>query len=613
MCGIVGFYGKPENVLETLVNGLHRLEYRGYDSAGVAIASNSDSLFICKATGKVAELDKKLNSQDLPIFGNVGIAHTRWATHGEPNEQNAHPHFSNDRKIAVVHNGIIENYKTLKANLQNSGVEFVSKTDTEVIAHLISKNLKTTLKQAVLDTLAALEGAFAISVVCADEPGKIIGAKKGSPLLLGVGDGEIILASDVSAVISKTRDVIYLEDGEIVEIIDGKYRITNFYDEDIAKTVQTIDWSNEQADKNGHEHFLIKEIMEQGTSITESIRGRLVLETGNIKFGGLLDVRDRIKKIKNIVLLGIGTSFYSCKMGELYFEELTGIPTKAEMTPEFRLKSNVVDENTWVIAVSQSGETYDTICAINEAKQKGALVTGIVNVVGSTISRITDAGVYNHIGPEISVASTKAFSSQVVILLMHAIYLGRMKQMSMTEGQDLIAQIKQLPNQIKTVLEQNDNVQKLAQKYYKSNDFFYIGTKYNYPIALEGALKIKEISYNVHAEGLSAGELKHGFIALVDENRPCFAIAPSDQVFDKMCNCIEQIKARHGKVIGLITDQKALIKENLDDYIVIPQIDEKIQPVLNNIILQLFAYHCSRENGFDVDKPRNLAKSVTVE
>ena len=613
MCGIVGFYGQPKDVLDTLLTGLYRLEYRGYDSSGVALLSTENSIFKAKAVGKVAQLEHKLNSQELPDFVGVGIAHTRWATHGEPTEDNAHPHFSYDGKIAVVHNGIIENYKQLKASLEKDGVVFVSKTDTEVIAHLVAKNYRINLKQAVMDTLKMLNGAFALGIVSSDEPNRLIGAKKGSPLLLGVADGEVVLASDVSAVINRTRDVIYLEDGEFVDIQNGNYRISTFDDEDIAKDICTVEWDNEQATKGGHEHFLIKEIMEQASSIIESTRGRLDIENGNTVFGGLLDTREVIKRINRVVLLGIGTSYYACKLGELYFEELTGIPTKAEMTPEFKLKSNAIDENTWVIAVSQSGETFDTISAVEEARQKGALVTGIINTVGSTISRITDAGVYNHIGPEISVASTKAFSSQAIILLMHAIYLGRMKKMSSTTGKNIIEAIQKLPELIEETLKQNANILELARKYHNNQDFFFIGTKYNYPIALEGALKLKEISCNIHAEGLSSGELKHGFIALIDENRPSIAIAPHDSVYDKMCSGIQQIKARKGRVIGIITSAKDDIIENLDDYIVVPKTDEYTQPILNNLVLQMFAYHCSCLNGFDVDKPRNLAKSVTVE
>ena len=617
MCGIVGFYGSPKNLLNTLIGGLKRLEYRGYDSSGIAITSTTGQLFIQKAVGKVVELDKKIETstqnKTIPSFGNTGIAHTRWATHGEPTENNAHPHFSFDHKVAVVHNGIIENYKELKAELEVDGVIFASKTDTEVVAHLIAKNYQNNLKQAVLLTLKRLKGAFAFAIIHTDEPNRLIGAKKGSPLLLGVGKDEVVLASDVSAVISCTRNVIYLEDNEMVDIQDGNYRVTDFEDIDISKEIQTVDWSDDQASKGGYEHYLIKEIMDQGCTLVDSTRGRLNMDTGNVVFGGLLDVKDRIAKIKRIILLGIGTSYYACKLGEMYFEELTGIPTKAEMTPEFRFKTSVVDEHTWIIAVSQSGETFDTISAINEAKQKGALVTGIVNVVGSTISRITDAGVYNHIGPEISVASTKAFTSQVLLLLMHAVYLGRMHKLSLSQGQKIIQNITQLNLDIKEILLQNDNISAIASEFRTSKDFLYLGTKFNYPIALEGALKLKELSYITHAEGLSSGELKHGFIALIDETRPSFVIATNDSVFDKSCNAIEQIKARKGKVIAIVSDPKASILEMLSRYIVVPQADELLQPIINNVVFQLFAYHCSRLNGLDVDRPRNLAKSVTVE
>jgi glutamine---fructose-6-phosphate transaminase (isomerizing) len=617
MCGIVGFYGSPNDVVETLVSGLKKLEYRGYDSAGVAIGGNNGKLFIEKATGKVIELEKKLSKSLSTVqdnFGKVGIAHTRWATHGEPSEINAHPHYSYDGKVAVVHNGIIENYKDLKAELEAEGIKFLSKTDTEVVAHLIAKNYNGDLKQAVLDTFKKLQGAFALAIIHTDEPDHIIGAKKGSPLLLGVAEEELILASDVSAVISRTQDVIYLEDGEMVDIENGEYYITNFEtDLSVQHNIQKVEWTEEEATKLGYEHFMIKEIMEQPNSVIDSIRGRLDPETGNIRFGGLLDVQDRLHEIKRIILLGIGTSYYACKLGEMYFEEMTGIPTKAEMSPEFRFKGGVIDEHTWVIALSQSGETFDTIAAIKECQQKGALVTGIVNVVGSTISRMTEAGVYNHIGPEMSVASTKAFTSQVLLLLMHAIYLGRTKNVTISQGQKLIQKIQALPKLIQQVLDQNDKIAELAQKYHKYTDFLYLGSKLNYPIALEGALKIKEISHCIHAEGLSCGELKHGFIALVDAKRPSFVIATKDTVFDKTCNAIEQVKARKGPVIGIFSESNAAVEAIVDDFIIVPDSGEKTQPMVNNIVFQLFAYHCSRMNDFDVDKPRNLAKSVTVE
>jgi glutamine---fructose-6-phosphate transaminase (isomerizing) len=498
--------------------------------------------------------------------------------------------------------------------LEAEGVVFQSKTDTEVVAHLIAKNYNGDLKQAAINTFKRLQGAFAFGIIHTDEPDRIIGARKGSPLLVGIGEDEIIIASDVSAVISKTQDVIYLEDGEMVDIQAGEFNITNFETDLLVQhNIQKVEWSEEEATKLGYDHFMIKEIMEQPNSIVDSFRGRLDAETGNIRFGGLMDVKDRLSEINRIILLGIGTSYYACKLGEMYFEELTGIPTKAEMSPEFRFKGGVVDENTWVIALSQSGETFDTIAAIKECQQKGALVTGIVNVVGSTIARMTDAGVYNHIGPEMSVASTKAFTSQALILLMHAIYLGRTKNITITQGQKLINRINYLPKAIEEVLKQNDKIAELAKKYHKYTDFLYLGSKLNYPIALEGALKIKEISHCIHAEGLSCGELKHGFIALVDEKRPSFVLATTDTVFDKTCNAIEQVKARKGMVIAIISEELETTIQLVDDYILVPDCGEKIQPIVNNVVFQLFAYHCSRLNGLDVDKPRNLAKSVTVE
>jgi glutamine---fructose-6-phosphate transaminase (isomerizing) len=612
MCGIVGFYSK-KNMLDTLVGGLKRMEYRGYDSAGLAIITEKNTIYSQKAIGKVVELEKQIDSEIIPDFGLVGIAHTRWATHGQPSVVNAHPHYSTDLKIAVVHNGIIENYKALKKELELEGVIFRSQTDTEVVAHLISRHYEGDLKKAVYKALCQLDGAYALGIICADEPDRLIVAKKGSPLVLGVAGEEIIIASDVSAIINHTKDVIYLEDGELVDVKDGEYRVTNFFDEDINKTIHCVDWNDEQATKEGYEHFLIKEIMEQGNSITDSIRGRIDIENGNVVFGGLIDIHEDISNINKIILLGIGTSYYACKLGELYFESLTGIPTKCEMSPEFRYKSSTIDENTWVIALSQSGETADTISAIQEAKQKGALVTGIVNVVGSTISRITDAGVYNHIGPEISVASTKAFTSSALILLLHAIFVGRTKKMSLSDGQELLTEIQYLPKVFKETLKLNDEVAKIAEKYYKTRDMLYLGRKYNYPIALEGALKIKEISHNIHAEGLSGGELKHGFIALIDEERPTFAICTKDSVYEKMASNIEEVKARKGKVIAILSQDPGDVKSVVDDYIVVPQVHEKLQPLVNNLIFQMFAYHCAKLNGFDVDRPRNLAKSVTVE
>jgi glutamine---fructose-6-phosphate transaminase (isomerizing) len=618
MCGIVGFYGHETEVVDTLIAGLKRLEYRGYDSAGIALVNSAGALDFTKSQGKVAELESKVLSKNIKSK-NTGIAHTRWATHGEPSEVNAHPHTSYDFKIAVVHNGIIENYKVLKSNLEAEGVVFLSKTDTEVIGHLIAKFYRGDIKQAVLEAITMLEGAFAFAVIHQDEPGRIIAAKKGSPLVLGIGSAlesggsEIIIASDVSAIINKTKNVIYLEDEELVDIESGDFHIHDFKNNKLRKPVVAVDWNDEQATKEGWDHFLIKEIMEQPSSVVETIRGRTDLDNGNVVFGGLLDVKERIQSINKVILLGIGTSYYAAKLGEMYFEHIVGITAKAEMSPEFKYKSNCIDENTWVIAISQSGETADTISGILEAKQKGALVTGIVNSVGSTIARITDAGVYNHIGPEISVASTKAFTSQTLLLLMHAVYLARFKDMSLADGQEFIREIQNLPNLIKESLKNSYHIKEIAKKYHKATSFFYLGRKFNYPIALEGTMKLKEINYSCHAEGLSGGELKHGFIAQIDETKPTLALVPSDSIYSKMCSNVEEVIARKGKVIAVLTDPMSDLIPQVAEHIIVPKTNELLQPIVNNIALQLFAYHCSNLSGFDVDKPRNLAKSVTVE
>jgi glutamine---fructose-6-phosphate transaminase (isomerizing) len=612
MCGIVGYQGAKEQIVDVLTNGLKRLEYRGYDSAGIAIITEDENIYHKKTMGRVKVLEESIKSDNLPAFDSAGIAHTRWATHGVPSTVNAHPHCSDDKKIWLIHNGIIENYKELKEILIKDGIKFNSQTDSEVIAHLIRKHYQGDLRKAVLEVLSQLIGAFAIVVICADEPGRLVGAKKGSPLVLGIGKDEYILASDVSAVISRTRKVVYLEDGEIIDIYDNNYQISNFNNESLSKSIETVDWDDEAATKSGYEHYLMKEIMEQPKTIEDSCRGRLLLDEGNVKLGGLMDINGRLHKIKRVILVGIGTAYYACKLGEIYFEDIADIPSKAEMSPEFRYKNPYIDENTWVIAVSQSGETADTIAAIQEAKRKGALVTGVVNTVGSTISRITEAGVYNHIGPEISVASTKAFTSQLTIIMLHAIMLGRIRHMGLSEGQRLIKEIKKLPQLVEKTLKLNNQIEELAKKYYNFNNLIYIGRRYNFPIALEGALKIKEISY-IHAEGLSGGELKHGFIALIDENMPTIAVALKDSVYEKQLSNIEEIKARNGTVIAIATEGDKRIQEIADDVIYIPESEEEIYPILVTVAFQLLAYHTSVLKGFDVDKPRNLAKSVTVE
>jgi glucosamine--fructose-6-phosphate aminotransferase (isomerizing) len=614
MCGIVAYYGKSDQVLPLLIGGLKRLEYRGYDSSGIAIVESNHDIFCKKSVGKIVNLESQIDVSILPSFANIGIAHTRWATHGQPTTTNAHPHVSQDGNFYLVHNGIIENYKELKISLESNGIVFQSQTDTEVLINLIAKNYTSDLLEAVKQSLNQVQGTFAIAVISKLEPNRLIVAKFGAPLILGVLANEFLIASDVSAIISKTKEVIYLEDGEVVDIQNDDYEISNFIDSQkvVSKKTQTVEWSEEQANKEGYDHFLLKEIMEQPKSVLDSTRGRLIPDEANIQLGGLIDVQYRLKAINKVILLGVGTSFYSCKLGEMYFESIAGITAKAEMSPEFRYKNTLIDENTWIIAVSQSGETADTIAAIEEAKRRGALVTGIVNTVGSTISRITKAGVYNHIGPEISVASTKAFTSQSLILLMHSIFLGRIRQLSFSKAKELIDEIQILDTKIKQVLDQNANIQKLAEKYYQYNNMIYTGRQYNYPIAMEGALKIKEISY-IHAEGLSTGELKHGFIALIDKHFPTIALATKDAVYEKTLSNLEEIRARDGKILVVSDSDDKHLKSITPDIIVVPASIEEIQPLLNNVALQLFAYHCSNLRGLDVDKPRNLAKSVTVE
>ena len=607
MCGIVAFSSPTEPALNTLLSGLKRLEYRGYDSAGVALLTKK-AVYVQRAVGKIAELERALKAHPAPAGATVGIAHTRWATHGPATKTNAHPHASADGTILVVHNGIIENYQVLKEALEADGIKFESDTDTEVIAKLIGTLYEGDLREAVLAAAKSLIGAFSLCVISADEPGRLVGIKVASPLVAGIGDGEVIIASDVSAIVERTKKVIYLEDGELIDVRGADYEIVSLDNKPTTKTIATIDWDFETATKGGFDHFLLKEIMEQPRVIEDSIRGRLIDGAADIRFGGLIDVDKRLKDVRRVVLLGVGTSFYAAKLGELYFNAVAGVPAVAAMSPEFRYTKNVIDKHTWLIAVSQSGETADTIAAIEEAKRHGALVTGIVNVVGSTISRITDAGVYNHIGPEISVASTKAFTSQSLLLLMHACLLGRRGELGFSEAAELIAAIRRLPKTIQKVLDEREAIEHVADRLSAAPNLLYIGRRYNYPIALEGALKIKEIAY-VHAEGLSGGELKHGFIALVDKNLPTIALVTEDSLTEKMLANIAEVQARGGEVICFAN--KA---HKLPDPIILPNVgSELLQPLVNNVALQLLAYYVAKQKGVDIDQPRNLAKSVTVE
>ena len=610
MCGIVGYIGK-NNALPVLVDGLRRLEYRGYDSSGVALLTVG-GVFAVKSVGRVKDLEAKLGSVSLKRTGNLGIAHTRWATHGKPTEANAHPHTDCKNKIWLAHNGIIENYKELKNRLEAGGHKFRSETDTEVIVHLIEDLYEGNLTETLVKVLPMLKGTYGLVLYHVDEPDKMLAARCGSPLVVGLAENQTIVASDVSAIISHTRQIIYLDDGEIAEINGGGFKIINLKNQEINKEINKIDWDIAECEKKGYAHFMLKEIFEQPETIKDSLRGRTILEEGKAKLGGLEVLLDDLRQIDKIVVTACGTARNAGLVGEYMLEEYAGVSTEVDYASEFRYRKPVLDKQTAAIAISQSGETADTLAAIREAKEKGALTLGIVNAVGSTIARETDAGVYNHIGPEISVASTKAFTSQVTIFTLLTVLLGRQRQMSLITGQRIVKELLALPEKIKKVLELNSQIKSIAEKYYKVKHFAYLGRKYNQPVAFEGALKLKEISY-IHAEGFASGEMKHGAIALIDEQFPSLFIAPVDSVYEKNLSNMQEIKSRGGKIIAITTEGNEKISDLADDVIYIPKTLEMLTPILSVIPLQLFAYHMAVLNGRDVDKPRNLAKSVTVE
>ncbi len=607
MCGIVGYVGKKQ-AKEILLEGLKRLEYRGYDSAGIAVIDGNE-LKVIKAVGRISNLAKKL---DKSFDGNIGISHTRWATHGESTVTNAHPHFSQDKKIALVHNGIIENYQELKSELLAAGHKFLSQTDTEVLAHLIGEVYEGDLLGAVGKALKRVRGAYGIAVISQDEPDRIIAARMGSPLILGVGRGENFIASDVSAFLGHTKQVVYLNDGEIVDVRSDSFDIYNLDNQKLECDVCEVNWTLEESEKGGYEHFMLKEIMEQPEVIKNSILGRIILDEGDVKLGGLEEIKDRLSKVERIIIVACGTARLAALIGEYMLEEYAGIPVEVEFASEFRYRSPIIDSNTAVFAISQSGETVDTLAALRESKKKGAITLGIVNVVGSTIARDTDAGVYNHAGPEIAVASTKAFTSQLAVLTLITVMLGRQRQMSNIQGHKILSELMKLPEKVAEILKQTDKIHALAKKYKNYYNFLYLGRKYCFPLAEEGALKLKEISY-IHAEGYASGEMKHGPIALIDEKFPTFAIIPNDSVYEKGVSNIEEIKARNGKIIAITNKDCREVARIADDVIYIPETIEMLTPLLAVAPLQLFAYYVAVEKGLDVDKPRNLAKSVTVE
>ncbi len=610
MCGIVGYVGH-RNCLPILIEGLKRLEYRGYDSAGVAVQTAS-GLKVVKAAGKIRVLESRL--QTNPPAGTSGIAHTRWATHGEPTDLNAHPHTDTKGEIVLVHNGIIENYAVLKAALQAEGHVFHTQTDTEVLTHLVEKYRRRglTLERAVGAALADVDGTYGIAVMCSGEPGTIVGARKGSPLVVGVADGEYYLASDVAPIVEHTRQVVYLDDGEMAVLTPDGFHTTTIEHVAVDKTVHEVDWDLTQIEKGGFDHFMLKEIFEQPEAVRNSMRGRLDTADGLARLGGLNLTSEELREIRRVIILGCGTSWHAALIGEYMLEEHARIPVEVEYASEFRYRNPVIDDGTVVLVISQSGETADTLSAMREAQRKGAPALGIVNVVGSTIARESNGGVYIHAGPEIGVASTKAFTCQVTVLSLLTLALGRQRAMSREDGIEVARELSLVPEKIETILGRSDAVRKIAEQYVHHNNFLYLGRGYNLPVALEGALKLKEISY-IHAEGYPAAEMKHGPIALIDQNMPVVFICTKDSAYEKIMSNMQEVRARRGRIIAIATEGDVNVAQHADHVLYVPATVPMLQPLLSVIPLQLLAYHMAVLRGCDVDQPRNLAKSVTVE
>lgn len=612
MCGIVAYIGKKE-AYPILIKGLHRLEYRGYDSAGIALINGKLNVYKCK--GKVADLEAFAKDKDKS--GTLGMGHTRWATHGAPNDANAHPHVSQDGKITIIHNGIIENYHPLKEGLKSRGHVFSSDTDTEVLAHLIEdiqKNEKCNLAEAVRIALNEVIGAYAIVVISQEEPNQLIGAKKGSPMVVGVGDDEFFIASDATPIIEHTKNVVYLEDEEIAIIRRGEeLKIKTIKNKNKTPYVQELEMQLEALEKGGYEHFMLKEIYEQPRSIKDTMRGRLDEEKLKVGLGGLRNYQQRMLNADRFIIVACGTSWHAGLVGEYLIEDLARIPVEVEYASEFRYRNPIITEKDVVIAISQSGETADTLAAIELAKSKGALIIGICNVVGATIPRTTHAGSYTHAGPEIGVASTKAFTSQVTVLTMMALSLGYNKG-TVTEARyrQLVSELELIPSKVETALKANDQIKHIASLFKDARNFLYLGRGYNFPVALEGALKLKEISY-IHAEGYPAAEMKHGPIALIDEEMPVVFIATKRGAYEKVVSNIQEVKARKGKIIAIVTEGDTTVKSMADFVIEIPDTEEELVPLLSAIPLQLLSYHIAVMRGCNVDQPRNLAKAVTVE
>ncbi len=613
MCGIVGYIGEKD-AYPILIKGLHRLEYRGYDSAGVAlVADNHLNVYKCK--GKVSKLEEFVQQKDLS--GTVGIAHTRWATHGEPNDINAHPHFSQSGSIAIIHNGIIENYLSIKKELKKRNYKFKSETDTEVLAYLIEdikNNEGVSLAEAVRIALSQVIGAYGIVVISKDDPDEIIAAKKGSPLVIGIGEKEFFVASDATPIVGYTKNVVYLADEEFAVLKkDGTFTIKTIKNQTTTPYIEELEMNLEALEKGGYPHFMLKEIYEQPRSIRDSMRGRLSLNKPSVKLGGISEYQQTFVNAQRIIIVACGTSWHAGLVGEYLFEDLARIPVEVEYASEFRYRNPVIHENDVVIAISQSGETADTLAAIDLAKSKGATIIGICNVVGSSIPRATHAGTYTHAGPEIGVASTKAFTSQITILTLMALEIAQAKgTIATSKFHELLQELDSIPDKVQRVLEKNKEIEALAEIFKDSRNFLYLGRGYTFPVALEGALKLKEISY-IHAEGYPAAEMKHGPIALIDEDMPVVVIATQGPSYEKVVSNIQEVRARKGNIIAVVTEGDTIVKELANYVIEVPETDEHLAPIVSVIPLQLLSYHIAVMRGCNVDQPRNLAKSVTVE
>ena len=607
MCGIIGCLGSAD-ITRTLIEGLKRLEYRGYDSAGLAVV-NDGRLQVHKVVGRVNELEKTLP----PDFrGRVGVAHTRWATHGAPTVVNAHPHLDGAGKVAIVHNGIVENFRTLRGLLESKGCAFRSETDSEVLAHLIAFHYDGDLLEAVRRALREVRGTYGIAVVSTLEPNAMVAARNGSPLIVGVQNEGYIVASDATALVAHTRDVVYFEDGEIACLNKEGLRTVTLEDLEVNKTIERIDWEIETLERGGFEHFMLKEIHEQPEVLRNATRGRLLVEQGEVKLGGITLSNRELKKIRRIVLTACGTSWHAGLVGEYMLESYAHIPVEVEYASEFRYRRPLLEPDDLVIVISQSGETADTLAALREAKARGVVTVGICNVVGSTIARETDMGVYTHAGPEIGVASTKAFSAQVAVLALLTLRLGRLHYLAPETAHEIVRAMAKLPDQVTSVLERADEVKEVATLFESTHNCLYLGRGFNFPVALEGALKMKEISY-IHAEGYPAAEMKHGPIALVDKNMPVVVIATRDRVYDKILSNIEEVRARGGRIIAVATEGDAEIRRHAERVLYVPETLDLLTPLLTVVPLQLLAYYTAVARGCDVDRPRNLAKSVTVE